>query len=97
MADPTQLAQQIEQAAALLCNNCWTVTPPANAPKFGCFCDLFTCKAGTEPDGCVIDDGRPQDCVYAAGISSKWFCKEWKAWTPETLATYWREMQSDAG
>lgn len=42
--------------------------------QFGCYCDL---EPGQMPDACVIDTGRPQDCVNAAGRTSKHGCKHW--------------------
>lgn len=81
---------EMDAAAELLRNAGWIVTPPSNC-RYGCFCDLFAMEPGTEPDGCVIDQGRPQDCTYARGIKRKEQCSEWKAWTPETLAAFWKE------
>lgn len=89
MTEPT-----LEQAAEMLREAGWIVTPPA-AQKYGCFCDLFAMNPGTEPDGCVIDEGRPQDCIYARGIKRKEQCQEWKAWTPQTLADYWAQVTAD--
>lgn len=42
--------------------------------KWGCHCDL---EEGMVPDGCVMDDGRPQDCVYAKPGMHKQQCKYW--------------------
>jgi len=44
------------------------------APR-GCHCDL---EEGEEPDGCVLDEGRPQDFVYARGIDVKNRCQFWQ-------------------
>lgn len=43
--------------------------------KWGCHCDI---EEGMEPDGCVLDEGTPQNCVYArtAGIKAK--CEYWR-------------------
>jgi hypothetical protein len=41
----------------------------------GCHCDL---EPGQEPDGCVLDEGRPQDCVYASNKALKQECEYWK-------------------
>ena len=90
MEDGTELAR----AAQLLRNAGWSVTPPADV-KHGCFCDLFAMEPGTEPDECVMDYGRPQDCTFATPGGDKWKCQYWKAWTPETLAAYWKETLSD--
>lgn len=45
--------------------------------KFGCHCDIEAMEDGFEPDGCVIDEGRPQDCIYAS-CGDKWKCREWR-------------------
>ena len=42
---------------------------------FGCHCDL---EPGMSPDGCVIDEGRPQDCVYARRVKRKEDCSYWR-------------------
>lgn len=47
-------------------------------PKFGCHCEL---DSNQEPDGCVIDDGLPDDCVHAIELArngkDKTSCKYW--------------------
>jgi hypothetical protein len=47
--------------------------------KFGCFCDL---EPGMAPDGCVIDENRPDDCTSAkpliAAGKDQWSCREWR-------------------
>ena len=43
--------------------------------RYGCHCDL---EPGMEPDGCVLDEGCPQHCIYAAGLVDKWECQYWK-------------------
>lgn len=49
------------------------------AKSFGCFCDL---EPGMKPDGCVIDENRPDDCTSAGPLiaagKDKWSCKEWR-------------------
>ena len=85
---------EIEQAAAALRAAGWIVTPPSEV-RYGCFCDLFACEPGTEPDDCVIDQDRRQDCVLASRHKCKEACEYWRAWTPETLAAYWKEQASD--
>lgn len=42
---------------------------------WGCHCDL---EEGQKPDGCVLDEGRPQDCVYARPGVAKASCKYWQ-------------------
>lgn len=45
----------------------------------GCWCDL---EPDSEPDGCVLDDNMPEDCVYARQLVKqglgKTACKYWK-------------------
>lgn len=43
--------------------------------EYGCHCDL---EPDMKPDGCVIDEGRPQDCVYARRIERKEQCEYWQ-------------------
>jgi len=69
----------------------WIVTPPKDL-HHGCFCDLESCKEGAKPDGCVIDQGRRSDCIYASKHERKEQCEYWRAWTPETLAEFWKEV-----
>ena len=49
------------------------------AKSFGCFCDL---EPGMKPDGCVIDENRPDDCTSAGPLlaagKDKWSCHEWR-------------------
>lgn len=52
-----------------------TEKPPFPGPQYGCHCDLDPDQA---PDGCVIDEGRPQDCRLANGLSRKEDCREWR-------------------
>ena len=77
-ADPSlgNLLSSIEQSRALLpagvveAFDALGVTSP-----HGCHCDL---EPGQEPDGCVLDEGRPQDCVYAAKKAQKHECEYWQ-------------------
>ncbi len=78
-----------ESAAALLRERGWVLTPPAEV-NYGCFCDLASCHVGTEPDGCVIDENRPQDCIYSS-VGRKEKCQYWQPWTKETLAAFWKK------
>lgn len=50
-------------------------TQPKTPEKYGCHCDL---EEGMEPDGCVLDYGKPEDCVYARLRDSKDKCEYWK-------------------
>ena len=43
--------------------------------KYGCHCDL---EDSMEPDGCVIDEGRHQDCIYAKKGMRKEQCEYWR-------------------
>ena len=56
--------------AVLVAFNGLGVTSP-----HGCHCDL---EPGQNPDGCVLDEGRPQDCVYASKKVLKQECEYWK-------------------
>ena len=42
--------------------------------KYGCYCEL---EPGEQPDGCVIDNGRNNDCIYANEGMKKEDCKYW--------------------
>lgn len=46
-----------------------------SSAKFGCHCDL---EEGQSPDGCVLDEGRAQDCVHARTGQSKASCEYWQ-------------------
>lgn len=48
-----------------------------NLPKieYGCYCDL---EPDMKPDGCVIDEGSFQDCIFAEKDMRKEQCKYWK-------------------
>ncbi len=48
--------------------------------KHGCYCDL---ERHMEPDGCVIDEGKPENCIYARGKTCKTQCEYWKPITRE--------------
>lgn len=52
--------------------------------KYGCHCDL---DSGQEPDGCVLDDDRPQDCDNALRLQ-----REGK---DKTSCKYWKEVHSN--
>jgi len=51
---------------------------PEQGPH-GCHCDL---EEGMEPDGCVLDEGRPEHCIYAGSLlregKDKTACEYWK-------------------
>lgn len=48
-------------------------------PKFGCHCEL---DPSMKPDSCVIDEGRPGDCVNATLLvgqgKGRNDCSEWR-------------------
>jgi len=52
------------------------------AKTFGCHCDL---EPGMNPDGCVLDENRAEDCTQAGPLvaagKDKWHCKEWRVVT----------------
>lgn len=43
--------------------------------KCGCHLDL---EEGQEPDGCVLDEERPEHCIYAKHIDAKQKCQYWR-------------------
>ena len=43
--------------------------------KYGCYCER---DPGESPDGCLIDEGRPYDCVHASRVASKEQCEYWR-------------------
>ena len=55
----------------------WVKTEPPK--RYGCHCDL---DPDAEPDGCVLDDGRPGDCRIAARLLAEGKvrddCPEWR-------------------
>lgn len=48
--------------------------------RYGCHVDL---DPDEEPDHCVIDEGRPQDCIYAQKGIRKEQCEYWRIVTPK--------------
>lgn len=56
-----------------------TMALAENRLRHGCHCDL---EDHQEPDGCVIDEGRPQDCIYAAEAGRKERCEYWQIVVP---------------
>jgi hypothetical protein len=51
------------------------LTPRLDEVKYGCHVEL---DPGMEPDGCVIDEGRPEDCIYAKPGMRKEQCEYWR-------------------
>lgn len=43
--------------------------------KYGCHVDL---EPGQQPDGCVIDEDRHENCIYAKPGMRKEQCKYWR-------------------
>lgn len=59
-----------------------TETTASQEVPHGCFCDL---EPGQDPDGCVLDEGRPQDCVHAAAVgATRDACQHWRPITVKT-------------
>jgi hypothetical protein len=54
--------------------------------KYGCHVDLFDALHG--PDGCVIDEGKHDNCIYAKLHKAKEECKYWLPITPENDRRY---------
>jgi hypothetical protein len=52
------------------------------SPRYGCHCDIETMPEGFEPDECVLDRGKVDDCVYAVKLlkegKGKTDCEYWK-------------------
>lgn len=55
----------------------------AGGAKWGCHVDAM--PDNFEPDGCVIDEGRRGDCVYASDVKRKEQCKYWRRITPTSV------------
>ena len=55
----------------------------AFAPVLGCHCDL---EPGQDPDVCVLDVNRPNDCIYSH-CGDKSNCKYWHGETHGTTPT----------
>lgn len=54
--------------------------PARHLIPHGCYCEL---EPDMKPDECVIDQGRPQDCVHADPLRpgchmTKWDCPHWR-------------------
>ena len=51
----------------------------AGPVEYACHCDL---EPHMKPDGCVLDEGKPENCIYAERLVkrglSKTDCAEWK-------------------
>lgn len=67
------LSEEAQRLKAAIVAAATTVPQP-----YACHCDL---ELGMPPDGCVIDEGRPQDCVYAPPLldagKDKTACHYW--------------------
>lgn len=54
-------------------------TKPEPPTRYGCHCDI---EPGDEPDGCVLDYKRPEDCRLAMALvaegKSREDCLEWR-------------------
>ena len=50
--------------------------------RFGCHCDIEAMPEGFEPDDCVMDKNRDEDCVYAGKLrregKTKIECAHWR-------------------
>ena len=55
------------------------LVPRLNEVKYGCHVDL---EPGQQPDGCVIDEDRPYDCIYAKQGMRKEQCEYWRIVKP---------------
>jgi len=84
MTERSQTADPTLAAVALLKGLGWNVTPP-DGLRYGCHVELFALPEGTEPDGCVIDEGARNSCIYARDIACKEQCRYWQAITSESI------------
>lgn len=57
------------------------LTPRLDEVKYGCHVDL---EEGVQPDGCVIDEDRHHQCIYAKQGMRKEQCKYWRIIQPPT-------------
>lgn len=48
--------------------------------QYGCHVNI---EPGIEPDGCVIDEGRLHDCIYAKEGMRKEQCEYWRIVVPK--------------
>ena len=67
--------EEIEQARSIALSALSALSQEAGPVAYGCHCDL---EPHMQPDGCVIDTGRRQDCVYAGRHESKEQCEYWQ-------------------
>ena len=72
----------LEAAKKLLTKAGYKVLPPLEV-KFGCHVDL---AEGDEPDGCVLDIGDVDGCVFASQVKCKEACKYWRQITRTSVA-----------
>lgn len=77
--------EEMKAAIAILHAGGYDVTAPQDTDKWGCHCDLFAMPEDFQPDGCVIDEGAPERCVYAAEAGCKENCKYWQRITPQSI------------
>ena len=81
MADLVAVANRLGMyAAADAVQHIWMKNLPVL--RYGCYCEL---EPHMEPDGCVLDEDRQQDCIYAKHGMRKEQCK------------YWRIVKTNAG
>jgi hypothetical protein len=95
MSDLKKAAQQALEALEFMADE-WGFTQKANRPErwqaiealraalaqpvpHGCHVDL---EEGMDPDGCVLDEGRPSNCIYARCLvregKGKTDCEYWQ-------------------
>ena len=71
---------RVAQARRALHESCDTLRAALAQPvPHGCHVDLDN---GMKPDGCVLDDGRPENCIYAKRLlregKDKTACEYWQ-------------------
>lgn len=84
-------AEQQDAAVALLQGLGWVLKPPADV-TYGCHVELHCLPPGALPDGCVLDEGRRHDCMFAARIAVKEECRYWRRVTPESIVAAGGEL-----
>lgn len=53
--------------------------------KFGCHVDLSSMDDDSMPDGCVLDYGDPDACIYGSKHRTREGCKYWREVTEQSI------------
>lgn len=69
-------SDQVQRIDAAITDLCAALATPA---PHGCHVDV---EDGIEPDGCVLDEGKPEKCIYAKRLhregKDKTACEYWQ-------------------